>query len=160
MVRIKTERLTIFPMTENELTQLINKYSVAAPELSSAYREMLNNCIQFPEQYVWYAAWKICLADSGKEVGYAGFKGFNGGCPEIGYGINDEYEGVGFATDAVKALCNWAFQMPEVVAVEAETESDNVKSIRVLKKTGFVQTGVMGEEGPRYILNKQSLIQL
>lgn len=154
MVRIKTERLTISPMTEHELMQLINQYSVAAPELSLAYREMLNNCVQFPEQHVWYAAWKICLADSGKEVGYAGFKGFNGGYPEIGYGITDEHEGVGYATEAVTALCDWALQMPDVIAIEAETESDNIKSIRVLIKNGFVQTGVVGEEGPRYILNK------
>lgn len=154
MVEIITERLKVVPMTEDELTVLIDQYKDAVPELSMAYQEMLDNCIKYPEESIWYTSWKICLANNDDEVGYIGFKGFNNGCPEIGYGINDEYTGDGYASEAVSGLCNWAFQMPDVKAIEAETEIDNVKSERVLIKNGFVKTGAIGSEGPRYILRR------
>ena len=88
-----------------------------------------------------------------EQVGEACFKGFNGGLPEIGYGIDDAYRGLGYATEAVTAMCKWALSVPGVVSVEAETEMDNEKSKRVLAKAGFVPTGKTVEEGPTFILN-------
>ena len=152
MITIRTERLTIIPMTENEMTDLINRYKECVPALSVAYQEMLDSCVAYPEQYAWYCTWKILLTDNQEQVGNACFKGFNNGSPEIGYGINDEYCGMGYATEAVTALCEWALSMPKVVSVEAETESNNESSKRVLLKTGFVPTGETGDEGPRYII--------
>ena len=39
-----------------------------------------------------------------------------------------------------------------VAAVEAETEPANAASQAVLRKVGFVPTGTVGKEGPRFIL--------
>ena len=119
-------------MTGGELAALIGQYE-AVPELAQAYGEMLAGCKEHPEQRLWYTAWRICHAD-GEELGFAGFKGFNGGRPEIGYGINEEWLGQGLATEAVAALCTWALSIPGVSAVEAEAEADNAASIRVLEK--------------------------
>lgn len=154
MIEIKTERLKIVPMTEDEMLAIIQQYQSTDPEMGTAYQEMLDHCIQYPEQYLWYTAWKICLRDSGARVGDADFKGFNHGYPEIGYGIDAEYRKHGYATEAVRGLCGWAFQIPKVEAVEAETDADNVKSQNVLTKNGFVKTGEMGEEGPRFRLER------
>ena len=44
----------------------------------------------------------------------------------------------------------WAFSHSEVAAVEAETVPDNIASIRVLEKCGFVLNGEIGEEGQRW----------
>lgn len=150
MTVIKTERLTLTPMTDGELTGLIERLR-DVPELSMAYGEMLESCNEYPGERLWYAPWRISLP-GGPDVGYAGFKGFAGGYPEIGYGLNEGFEGRGYATEAVKALCGWALGMPGVAAVEAEAEADNIASGRVLGKCGFIPTGVMGAEGPRYIL--------
>lgn len=149
-----TERLTISPLSNDELNSLIQQYKKAVPELSMAYQEMLDACLKYPEEVLWYTAWKICLKDKKVEVGFAGFKGFNHGCPEIGYGIDEGYEGNGYATEAVIALCGWAFCNSDVAAVEAETALDNQASKRVLRKCGFIKSGEQGEEGPRYRLKK------
>ncbi len=153
---IITERssLRIEPMSESEMRNMCERYRVSDPELSSAYAEMLDGCIRHPDEFVWYACHKICLAD-GTFVGDLCFKGMPAeGDPEIGYGILDEYQGRGYATEAVRAACKWALEQPGVVAVSAEAEADNAPSLRVLEKVGFVPTGEIGAEGPRFRLRR------
>ena len=89
------------------------------------------------------------IAGASAVIGNGGFKGRPGedGTVEIGYSIMEEHQGAGYATEAVKALIAWAFGHPEVARVVAETYPDLAKSIRVLKKNGFTETGPGLEEG-------------
>ena len=73
---------------------------------------------------------------------------------EIGYHVAKAYTGNGYATEAVKAVLEWAFSHPKVTAVEAETYPDNTASKRVLEKCGFALNGVIGEEGSRWSIYK------
>ena len=54
----------------------------------------------------------------------------------------------------MKLALKWAFDNTGVVAVEAESDPDNAASQRVLEKCGFLATGEIGEEGPRFIVYK------
>ena len=109
-----------------------------------------------PEQWVWYTAWGLYQNDSGDWVGDLCFKGLpENGQPEIGYGLLPEYEHQGYATEAVRAACRWAFEQPGVTAVEAETDPGNTASQAVLHRVGFVPTGTVGKEGPRFILRQK-----
>lgn len=124
-------------------------------ELKKAYSEMLAGCLEKPELYEWYAMWLIELKD-GTRVGDLCFKGLGeDGSAELGYGILEEHRRRGYATEAVKAASEWAFTHPEVAAVEAETEPDNAVSRKVLEKCGFVASGAVGEEGPRFVLTRE-----
>ena len=123
-------------------------------ELKAAYSEMLDGCLNNPDQWEWYAIWIIELRD-GTHIGDLCFKGLDSnGVAEIGYGILEEYQGQGYATEAVEATLRWAFQNPNVTAIEAETDADNAASKRVLEKCGFLANGIMGKEGPRYTLKR------
>ncbi|MBR0237560.1 MAG: GNAT family N-acetyltransferase [Thermoguttaceae bacterium] len=123
-------------------------------ELIAAYSEMLDGCLNNPDQWEWYAIWVIELRD-GTHIGDLCFKGLDSsGVAEIGYGILEEYQGQGYATEAVEAALRWAFQNPNVTVIEAETDDDNAASKRVLEKCGFVANGIMGKEGPRYTLKR------
>lgn len=156
MEEIQTERLRILPLSLAELQALVNQYKCDAPELSQAYGEMLYHCQEYPDQFLWYTSWKFCKKESATVVGYAGFKGLsNGKHVEIGYGVDAQYEGNGYATEGVKGLCQWAFSTDQVTFIEAETEPDNAASQKVLQKNGFIATGKNGEEGPRFLLGKR-----
>ena len=123
-------------------------------ELKAAYSEMLDGCLNNPDQWDWYAIWIIELRN-GTHIGDLCFKGLDSnGVAEIGYGILEEYQGQGYATEAVKAALSWAFQNPNVTAIEAETDADNAASKRVLEKCGFIANGIIGKEGPRYALKR------
>ena len=149
---IETENLKIYAASQNEMENFIELQTNEV--LKAAYTEMLNGCLENPEQWEWYAIWMIELKD-GTHIGELCFKGLDSnGVVEIGYGIMEQYQEHGYATEAVKAISAWAFQEPKVTAIEAEIEDKNIASKKVLEKCGFVFTGKNGKEGPRYKLTR------
>lgn len=150
---IQTERLTIHIATDDEMRDFI-----AAQELDvlrEAYTEMLGGALAHPNERAWYAMWMIELRD-GTHVGELCFKGISpDGAVEIGYGIAESYEGHGYATEAVSAVTEWAARQEDIKCVEAEAEEENIASLRVLEKSGFVPNGERGEEGPRFVWKKE-----
>lgn len=152
-LEIKTKRMTLHPMSDGEIAALMER--VDSDDLRAAYGEMLDGCKRDPENRIWYAPWEMVLTDSQKSVGDLGFKGpVRNHSVEIGYGVWPEYEGRGYTTEALQAMTQWAFEQKDVMFVEAETAPDNRASQRVLEKCGFVQDGTMGEEGPRFVLER------
>ena len=150
MSMIRTERLTIYPASREQMEAMIA--SEQEEELKEAYTEMLEGCLRRPDQWDWYAMWMIEKTD-GTHIGDLCFKGLReDGIAEIGYGILEEYQGQGYATEAVQAACQWAFGHAEVKLLEAETDAGNAASQRVLQKCGFRPNGIIGEEGPRFSL--------
>lgn len=151
---IKTERLNIFPLSDKEMQEFIDKERDEV--LKAAYSEMLEGCRRNPERRIWHALWVLQLNDgSGTVVGTLAFKGLDDrGMVEIGYGMDPKYEGRGLMTEAVSAVVRWAAEQPGVLSIDAETEAGNIASQRVLEKAGFVPSDVMGAEGPRYIWKK------
>lgn len=151
---VKTEHLTIYPLSDSEM-----EYLIAAEldvDMKRAYSEMLDGCKQNSEQRIWYAVWNMQLNDeTGRSVGDLCFKGLDfNGIVEIGYGIKKEYEGHGYMTEAVTAMARWASEQIGVNDVEAEIDPENKASQRVLEKAGFCLNGIMGVEGPRYVFMK------
>ncbi len=145
---IETKRLKIYPASVEQMEAFIAAQSVDV--LKAAYSEMLEGALTHPEQWEWYAIWMIELKD-GTHIGDLCFKGLSGdGATEIGYGISEEHQGCGYATEAVSALVDWALKQPGVSCVTAQTEASNIASQRVLQKSGFIPTGETGEEGPLF----------
>ena len=149
---LETRRLKIYASTQEIMEQFIKTQTIYV--LKAAYTEMLNGCLRNPDQWEWYAIWMIELKD-GTHIGELCFKGLSAdGIAEIGYGISEEYRNNGYATEAVKAVLDWAFAHQEVIAVEAETDPNNTASKRVLEKCEFALNGVIGEEGARSSVSK------
>ena len=149
---METDRIKIYPASREQMESSI--LAERDDELKKAYGEMLDGCLTHPDQWEWYAMWMIEKLD-GTRIGDLCFKGLEDTNPEIGYGILDEFQRNGYATEAVKLAVKWAFEQPKIVAVEAETDPDNVASQKVLAKCGFKPNGIIGEEGPRFILYKE-----
>lgn len=81
-------------------------------------------------------------------IGSAGFKGPptpEGEC-EVGYGVVASKQGVGFGTEATRALLAWAFERPAVRRVLAATLPDHESSLRVMRKCGMSFIGPGPEE--------------
>lgn len=153
--KIKTERLFLYPASDSQMKELIT--NERDPELQKAYAEMLDGCIKEPENRLWYAAWFLELRDEpGVIVGDLCFKGApKEGRVEIGYGLREGFCKKGYMREALRAIIEWAFLQPGVTALEAETEPGNFDSQKLLAACGFLPTGEVGEEGPRFILTKE-----
>jgi len=64
----------------------------------------------------------------------------------LGYCLDDSAWGHGYATEAAHALLQWAFDTLDLNRVQAETDTRNVASARVLEKLGFVRDGTLRED--------------
>jgi predicted acetyltransferase len=148
---IQTERLQLIPL---DLTQLeLALQNIEALETS------LNIVIMRPwitdrvsraigmkiakiqkvdiSQHNWLTYWLIVIRDENVGAGMLGFKGFpaENGSTEIGYGIDEAYQGKGYMREAVQALIDWAFMHPFCRVVTA-SEVENPASRRLLEKLG------------------------
>ncbi len=62
---------------------------------------------------------------------------------EIGYWISPRFAGMGFATEAVQAMCKFAFENLPIQRIQATSAPENLISHRVLEKTGFNREGLL-----------------
>ena len=61
----------------------------------------------------------------------------------VGYSVDEQFVGKGIASEALALAVQFAFQTVKLHRVEAYVSPDNVGSIHVLEKNGFVREGLM-----------------
>jgi RimJ/RimL family protein N-acetyltransferase len=107
---------------------------------------------EHPEWLSRYGHRLVVERDSGLVVGSIGlFWPPSDGVVEIGYGVVASRRGRGYATEATRALTDFAFTAPGVRVVRAEVELSNPASVRVLEKAGFRPLDVAaGQDTVRY----------
>ena len=64
----------------------------------------------------------------------------------MGYVLDAAAWGHGYATEAARALLHWAFDRLDLNRVQAEADTRNAASARVLEKLGFVREGTLRED--------------
>jgi [ribosomal protein S5]-alanine N-acetyltransferase len=64
----------------------------------------------------------------------------------LGYCYVEAAWGHGYATEAARAVLRWAFDTLDLNRVQAEADTRNVASARVLEKLGFVREGTLRED--------------
>jgi [ribosomal protein S5]-alanine N-acetyltransferase len=81
-------------------------------------------------------------------IGWCGLTRWN---PEhrsasMGYCLDDAAWGHGYATEGARAVLQWAFDTLDLNRVQAEADTRNVASARVLEKLGFLREGTLRED--------------
>ena len=154
----KSKRLRLIPMSDEEL----ETYAADCKDesLKNIYSKKLLSCKADPNNRLWYTLWKICLKEQGTEVGTVTFNGPQvKGKVEIGYAVYTQFEGNGYATEAVKTMTAWAFNQKDVYTVVAETEKENLASQKVLAKAEFQPIG-LGKKGTQFVKLKAAVSQI
>jgi [ribosomal protein S5]-alanine N-acetyltransferase len=154
-MELKTERLQLFPITL-DLSQMLMKNSLAfyykfqlpwnknwphdgLKALLPMYAERLEN----DSDELGFGPWIMMDKTEEHVIGDIGFKGKpdDHGNVEIGYHVVASERNFGFASEAVGALCQWAFKDEKIKGIEAECDKGNIPSQKVLINNGFTHTG-------------------
>lgn len=151
---IETKRLTIKPLTYNELAEYMNSPARFAqkagllPPASPLEKEtaeailsdMLPNLSDPSKNPIFYTLWIIIEKTTKALIGGICFHGepSRNGEAEIGYGIDPGYQNHGYMSETISALVQWCAKNPEIKILIAETASVNKASLRVLEKNNFV----------------------
>lgn len=90
----------------------------------------------------------IDLVTDGTFLGWCGLSRWN---PDfrsaaLTYCLDEGAWGHGYATEAAGALLRWAFDTLDLNRVQAEADTRNAASARVLAKLGFVREGTLRED--------------
>lgn len=64
----------------------------------------------------------------------------------LGYCFTEASWGHGYATEAARAVLRWAFDTLDLNRVQAEADTRNIGSARVLEKLGFQREGTLRED--------------
>jgi RimJ/RimL family protein N-acetyltransferase len=141
--------------TERLVLRAPRREDVKAVAMLANDRRVAENTQQIPHPYrpadaeQWIAAANsrpgeatFLIELDGEVIGACGFDIRNGVEPEIGYWLGAPFWGQGYATEAVRALIDHAFETCEHTAVQAGARVSNSASRRVLEKCGFQWTGV------------------
>jgi ribosomal-protein-alanine N-acetyltransferase len=81
-------------------------------------------------------------------IGWCGLTRFNADyrSASLGYCFDDAAWGHGYATEAARALLQWSFDTLDLNRVQAETDTRNAASARVLEKLNFMREGTLRED--------------
>jgi len=144
-VVIQSKRLTLVLQTTEEVLAHIEGMSPAVRAQVSP--DWLARVRTSTAADPWIHAFRIKDRLSGAIIGTCGYKGppDSQGAVEIAYGVDPDYLGRGYATEAARALVDFAFDYDCVRIIRAHTLRGNKASEQVLTKCGFVQIGEVAD---------------
>jgi len=153
---LKTDRLLLRPFSAKDLESIFALQS--SPHIlrywdSPAWKErsqaqlFLEGCIQMAEEGTG-ARLVIENAADGAFLGWCHLSKWNPifRSASMGYCFHEHAWGRGFATEATGAVLDWGFHMLPLNRVQAEVDTRNIASSRVLEKLGFTREGTLRED--------------
>lgn len=149
MKPIETDRLIMHEIDDSDLGWLsqlmadpeVMRYSIKGPLSEQETRDLIyRDAIESYKKH-GFGHYACRLKETGEPIGYCGLtmKEVDGeAIPELGYRLFVEFWGKGYATEAVLAIKEYAFQtlrMPKIISI---IEPLNSASIRVAQKNGIL----------------------
>lgn len=153
---LHTARLRLRPFTSADADALyamhsnayVLRYWDAPPWTEPARAErFIATCGQIAEE----GSGARLAIEQGSDGAFLGWCGLTRWNPDhrsasLGYCLNEAAWGHGYATEAARALLQWAFDKLDLNRVQAEADTRNTASARVLEKLGFVCEGTLRED--------------
>ncbi|NQU51502.1 MAG: GNAT family N-acetyltransferase [Bacteroidetes bacterium] len=154
LLNLETERLILSEITIDDLENIHQLHSI--PEVDEFNTLGIPKTIKDTENIIMPLfeakqkiprnsyTWKIILKETDTFIGLAGFFLSNDKfrLGEIYYKLNPDYWGNGYATELSKQLVILGFNDFNLHKVEAGVATGNIKSIRVLEKSGMTREGL------------------
>jgi len=147
---VLTERLELVAKTRDETVAYLDAMPAEyRKEVSPQWLALLEASANIDP---WVHGFAIRHRGSGAVIGTCGFTGppDANGEVEIAYGIDEEHQGNGYASEAAEALVKFAYGYESVRLLRAHTLPVANASSRVLTKCGFQKAGeiVDPNDGP------------
>ena len=147
---IETERLVLFPYTQENLALFNADLGAFEKEFAVKYRgeeldylltdflkKLEKEIADDPGHYLFFTEFLIVLKDRDQIIGSIDYKYVpRDGVTEVGYGLNPRFEGHGYMTEALRAFLEFGKRLG-IEKVLADTLPDNLRSQNVLKRCGF-----------------------
>lgn len=152
---LETERLILRQVMEKDVDQLYEIVSDAEVAKFDYFYPVTSKgeAMKFIERYRQEfeeneeITWGIIARKTNKLIGTCCIGDFDEGArrAEIGYDIAQVEWGKGYATEAIRAVVDFGFNVMNLNRIEATITPGNNASVKVLRKLNFVQEGIVRE---------------
>lgn len=153
----ETENLILKKMGYNDINDLfemrrdprMNEYTDTKPDENinetRIYIDKMNKGVDDDKWIIWAIQYK----ESNKVIGSISIWNINRDqmIGELGYGIIPDYQGRGLMKEALSSVIEYGFNTMNLNALDAYTEENNLKSINLLKRCGFLEVNRVDDEG-------------
>lgn len=149
---INTERLNLRAIKQEDkesIYEILSNFQVVKYDTF----ELFTNIKQSEDMINWFNKafeqkqaifWGITLKNSTEIIGFCK-------CEieipkvraDFGYNLHPKYWNKGIMTEALSAIMNFTFNSLDVNRIEAAVSTENIPSIKLLKKLGFMQEGIL-----------------
>ncbi|WP_088072497.1 GNAT family N-acetyltransferase [Gottfriedia luciferensis] len=150
---ITTERLYL---REINVTDINRMFSILSREEVTKYygleavknsSEVLEIIHYFREMYETQSGirWGIIEKETNQLIGSCGFNAYQvrNKRAELGYELHPDYWRKGYATEAIKALLSYGFDILQLNRIGAIVFPENIPSQMLLEKIGFMKEGLL-----------------
>jgi RimJ/RimL family protein N-acetyltransferase len=149
-VRILTGRLTLRPLRQEDARDWfafrsnasVNRYQGWVPGQIQDVYDFINNRIspEFDRPGTWFQL-AILLSENNRLIGDIGihFLETDRFTVELGYTLDHDYQGLGYASEAVGAVTEYLFNQCGKHRIFASIDPGNDKSIGLVKRLGYRQ---------------------
>ncbi len=157
MPALRTERLDLLPVSlafveavmaadraraEAECGARIPEAWPGPDLIARAFHPSLDAIRADPERRLWGDTLLVTRGAAPRVVGSVVFHGFpDDGVAEVGYGVDEEEQRKGYASEGTRACVEWALTQPGIIAVDAVTFPWHVASLRVIERCGMTRAG-------------------
>lgn len=150
---LHTERLSLRAMHPIDAEDM---YDYARrPEVTKYLLWKEHKSVGYTKDYLFYIGtryalgdfydWAIIDRESRRMIGTCGFTRIDAAndCAEIGYVLNPDFHGKGYATEAVKKIIDFGFSELSFNRIEARFMKGNEASLRLMQRVGMTFEGYM-----------------
>lgn len=149
--RLETKRLILRALSLDDTDSLLRHFSEEEINRYSSYERLdREDILDFYKKFIepgrpTRIRLGIVLKETGELVGTLGYHNLSriDRSAEIGYDLSRLYWGKGMMTEAVDALIRHGFEHMNLNRIEATADSENLKSIRLLERSGFFREGLL-----------------
>jgi len=161
-VSLETSRLILRTVTLEDIDAVALSWKLDEPPVSRQEAEnqvnwMLANHRQNAAGKIVHLCLAIIHKDTCEWIGWCGLDHLDQtrSNPVLFYLLKSSYWGQGLATEAARALLEYAFGEMNLPQVDSAAASDNLASVRVMEKLGMRSLGLDAEGGHAFTLSRE-----
>jgi len=166
-VLLETANLILRTVTMADIDGVVSSWNLDEEPISHSEAEqkinwMLSNHAQNVPGKIIHLCLVMIFKDTNEFVGWCGLDHTNNkdADPALFYLLKSNYWGKGLATEAARALLDYAFTQYKLSSIHGGASGDNLASKRVMEKIGMKYIGSDEEGGYTFAINRDKYLSI
>lgn len=155
-MRIETEDLLLRTVTKYDIAEVARMYeypnAISLEQAEEAIDTMINNYSQNKVGNIKHLCLAVCLKEIPTVI--IGWCGLDGEVVKdkvvIFYIMDEQYRNKGYATQAAKAILQYAFEQAQLESVYGGCDKNNISSFKIMSSIGMKNYDVDDNNNPQF----------